>query len=198
MIDGSGRQVPFLIERSSEPLSLDVPIARSATTPSSLGTDAAAPTVYRVRLPIDRLPPSRFVLTTTARVFERRITIGVERAASARRRDPWIETLVQTTWMHTDQDKPTPELTLRLAPVDVGVNKELLVILEEGDNSPLPIGGARLLLPAYRLRLYRDRGASLRLAYGRSDLSTPRYDLAAACHEKFSSRSPSRCSPCSS
>ena len=80
--------------------------------------------------------------------------------------------------MHTDQDKPTPELTLRLAPVDVGVNKELLVILEEGDNSSLPIGGARLLLPAYRLRLYRDRGASLRLAYGRSDLSTPRYDLA--------------------
>jgi hypothetical protein len=116
-------------------------------------------------------------LTTTARVFERRITVGVERAASARRRDPWIETLAHTTWMHTDQDKPTPELTLRLAPVDV-VNKELLVILEEGDNSPLPIRGARLLLPAYRLRLYRDREASLRLAYGRSDLSTPRYDLA--------------------
>ena len=42
----------------------------------------------------------------------------------------------------------------------------------------MPIVSARVLLPAYRLRLYRGRGASLRLAYGRSDLAAPRYDLA--------------------
>ena len=55
---------------------------------------------------------------------------------------------------------------------------ELFVVVDEGDNSALPLTAARLLLPAYRLRLYRERGASLRLAYGRSDLSAPRYDLA--------------------
>jgi hypothetical protein len=35
-----------------------------------------------------------------------------------------------------------------------------------------------LLLPAYRLRLFRERDAALQLAYGRDDLSPPEYDLA--------------------
>jgi hypothetical protein len=55
---------------------------------------------------------------------------------------------------------------------------QLLVILDEGDNSPIPLTGAKLLLPAYRLRFFRERGASLSLAYGRADLDAPRYDLA--------------------
>src|SRR5207249_4003027 len=130
---------------------------------------------YRVRLPMDRLPPARLVLTTSARVFERRVTVAIERAPSAQRRDPWIETVAVVNWTHSDQDKPTPELTVRFGAID---RNELLVIVDEGDNSVLPIGGARVLLPAYRLRLYRNRGASLRLAYGRADLSAPRYDLA--------------------
>jgi len=50
--------------------------------------------------------------------------------------------------------------------------------IDEGDNSALPITGARLLLPSYRLRFYRHPGAALRLAYGRGDLAAPRYDLA--------------------
>ncbi len=54
----------------------------------------------------------------------------------------------------------------------------MLVTVDEGDNSPLPITSARLLLPAYRLRLFRERDAALRLAYGRDDLSPPQYDLA--------------------
>ena len=35
-----------------------------------------------------------------------------------------------------------------------------------------------MLLPAYRLRFFREQGAALRLAYGRTDLAPPRYDLA--------------------
>jgi hypothetical protein len=52
------------------------------------------------------------------------------------------------------------------------------VIVDEGDNSALPLTSARILLPAYRLRLFRERDATLRLAYGRDDLTPPRYDLA--------------------
>jgi hypothetical protein len=36
----------------------------------------------------------------------------------------------------------------------------------------------RLLLPSYQLRLFRERNAELRLAYGRTDLTRPEYDLA--------------------
>jgi hypothetical protein len=55
---------------------------------------------------------------------------------------------------------------------------ELLLVVSEGDNSRLPIAAARLLLPSYRVRLFRDDRASLRMAYGRSDLGPPSYDLA--------------------
>ena len=51
-------------------------------------------------------------------------------------------------------------------------------MIDEGDNSALPLTSARVLLPGYRLRFFRDRAASLRLAYGRTDLEPPRYDLA--------------------
>lgn len=66
-------------------------------------------------------------------------------------------------------------LTLPLPQVDVA---DVLISIEEGDNSPLPIDSARLLLPAYRLRLFREGDTALRLAYGRDDLSPPEYDLA--------------------
>ena len=55
---------------------------------------------------------------------------------------------------------------------------ELLLVVEEGDNAPLPLTSARLLLPSYRLRFYHTGDASLRLAYGRDDLQQPQYDLA--------------------
>jgi Protein of unknown function (DUF3999) len=175
VVDGDGRQVPFLVERASEPLSLPVPIERSSTRPKGLPEGARLTSVYRVRLPIDRLPSSRLALTTSARVFQRRVMVVNERTPDTRRRDPWIEILAVSDWTHADQDKPTSELTFALRSVDA---PELFVVVDEGDNSPLPITAARLLLPAYRLRLYRERGASLRLAYGRTDLSAPRYDLA--------------------
>ena len=51
-------------------------------------------------------------------------------------------------------------------------------MIDEGDNAPLPIRAPTLLLPAYRLRFFRDGHTPLTLLYGRSDLAAPRYDLA--------------------
>src|SRR5205823_14850234 len=47
-----------------------------------------------------------------------------------------------------------------------------------GDNAPRPLRDATLLLPAYRLRFFRDGHTPLVLVYGRPDLGAPRYDLA--------------------
>ena len=55
---------------------------------------------------------------------------------------------------------------------------ELLLIVEEGDNAPLPITAARLLLPSYRLRFFHPGTTAVRVAYGRGDLQPPQYDLA--------------------
>jgi hypothetical protein len=114
-------------------------------------------------------------LTTPARVFTRRVGVGVEHPPGRRQRDPWFETLATAEWSHADQDSPAPALTMSVRPLD---GREVFVTVEEGDNSPLPIAAPRLLLPSYRLRLFRERDAGLRLAYGRDDLSPPQYDLA--------------------
>jgi hypothetical protein len=174
VIDAANRQVPYLVERASEPLSLDLKIEPVATRPASLPSDRTL-SVYRMRLPLEQLPQARVVLTTPARVFTRRVTIGVEHGPDRRRRDPWFEALATSDWSHADQESPAPALTMAIRAIE---GREVLVTVEEGDNSPLPLAPARLLLPSYRLRLFRERDAALRLAYGRDDLSPPQYDLA--------------------
>jgi hypothetical protein len=175
IIDAEGRQVPYLVERVAEPLSIDLSPVRVAERPAVLGATRASETVYRIDWPYEGLPPARLVLTTSARVFRRPLRIVVERDADRRRRDPWAETVSTATWVHADQERAAPSLVISLP--DVNANRVLLVV-EEGDNPALPIVSARLLLPAYRMRLFRESGQPLRLAYGHSDLAAPSYDLA--------------------
>lgn len=174
VVDAAGRQVPYLVERASEPLSLGLTIEPLATRPVTLQSDRTM-SVYRVRLPIEGLPPSRLVLRSSARVFSRQVTVGIEHPPDRRRRGPWFEALATSIWGHADQESLAPDLTLPLQRLGVG---EVLLTVQEGDNSPLAIDSARLLLPSYRLRLFREANTALRLAYGRDDLSPPEYDLA--------------------
>jgi hypothetical protein len=54
---------------------------------------------------------------------------------------------------------------------------EIDIAVSEGDNAPLPIESAVLLLPSYALRFNAPPGA-LSIVYGNSTISAPRYDLA--------------------
>ena len=176
VIDSDGRQVPYLVERGSEPLTLDLTLERLSTLPKDLAAQRPVPSVYRVRWPYERLPSPRLVLTTPARVFRRSVAVGREREPNRNSRDPWVERIAAALWVHAEQDAPAQALTLQL-PTRLDA-KEVLLIVDEGDNAPLPIATAQLLLPAYRLRFFRQQGSSVRLVYGRSDLEPPRYDLA--------------------
>jgi len=175
VIDASGRQVPYLVERASAPLSMDVALTQTPQVPEALASGSSKPTVYRIALPFEHLPAPRLVLTTSARVFKRVVSVGVERPPDRHHRDPRIDTVARFAWTHADEETPAPPAAIPLPASD---GKELLLIVEEGDNSPLPITSARILLPAYRLRFFREPGATLRLAYGRQDLTPPSYDLA--------------------
>jgi hypothetical protein len=84
-------------------------------------------------------------------------------------------TLATTQWRHADPELLAPALTMELPPLRV---KELSLVIDEGDNAPLPLRDATLLLPAYRLRFFRDGRTPLTLLYGRPDLGAPRYDFA--------------------
>ena len=171
-----GRQVPFLVERLGEPLSLALQLE-----PITGGRDGDARSRYRIRLPYAGLPESRLVLRTDARVFDRHVSVEVEpspTSADARPRGVGRDgrrVVATTTWVNTDPGTPATALTLDLPSL---ASAELTLLVDEGDNAALPIRDAALLLPSYRLRFFRDGRTALTLLYGRPGLGAPRYDLA--------------------
>ena len=175
VVDARGAQVPYLLERRAEPLSVE--LATTPATPSVPGPRDQARgqrSYYAITLPYPDLPETRLVLETSERVFRRTLQVGVERRPDRQRRDPWFDQLASRSWQHADQRVAAPPLDLAIAPGD---QTRLLLIVEEGDNRPLPITSVRLLLPSWRIRFFRPAEA-LRLVYGKSDLPAPRYDLA--------------------
>ncbi|HSC29591.1 MAG TPA: DUF3999 family protein [Vicinamibacterales bacterium] len=176
VLDGAGRQIPYLIERRDEPLTLDVPF-----TPTGAPDTGASPapgrqqSSYRLTLPYANLTSGTLVLQTSARVFQRSVRVGVDRPPDRRHREEWLDVRASGSWKHVDEETSAAPLMLRL---DASQDRELRLIVDEGDNAPLPITSARLLLPSYRLRFHHPGEGPLELAYGRSDLRPPQYDLA--------------------
>jgi hypothetical protein len=177
VLDAGNRQIPYLVERRDEPLEVALTLAPAVDAKAAeLKTvPGQQRSIYRVSLPHRRLPASTLVLDTSARVFQRTVQVGFERLPDRRHRDAWFDVRSTSVWQHVDQQAAAPALSVRLEGDD---QRDLLVIVDEGDNAALPITGARLLLPSYRLRFYQPPDASLRLVYGRADLQPPRYDLA--------------------
>ena len=176
LVDENSRQIPYLIERRDEPLQIELTL--SPAQPKSLDLKPAPGrqlSVYSIALPYTRLPPGTLVLETSASVFQRKVQLGIEQPADRRRREPWFHQHASATWRHTDQQSPARPLSLRLESHD---RTDLLLVIDEGDNAPLPVSSAKLLLPSYRLRFYHPSAGSVRLAYGRDDLEAPQYDLA--------------------
>lgn len=174
IVDASGRQVPYLVERREEPLALDLELKPYEAKAQELRSDSKRQrSVYSLRLPHANLPSVRIVLETSSRVFSRQVLVGVEGAPDRQRRNHWFENRASASWRHADESTAAPPLTLHVGNVS---GTELLVVIDEWDNRPLPIAAARALLPSYRLRFFRP-ASDLRLVYGHDDLGTPQYDL---------------------
>jgi hypothetical protein len=171
--DAENRQVPYLVERLEEPLSLD--LADLQPLPDSNEPAQRRESRYRLVLPYDTLPASRLVLSTSARVFDRKVDVTVERPAPDPRSSPSVVNVASARWRHAQTDERAPDLVVTLPPL---ASAEAVLVVDEGDNSALPISKPRLLLPAHRLRFFRAGGQPLALLYGRPGLESPRYDLA--------------------
>jgi Protein of unknown function (DUF3999) len=174
IVDPSNRQIPYIVERRDEPLTLALSLGAAPATTRAGAATSGTRSRYIVKLPHENLAGT-LVLETRARVFQRRVQVGVDRTADRSRRDPWFEVLLSQGWSHVDQDTAAPALSL---PVPAVPTADLIVTVDEGDNSPLPIDKVSLLLPSYRLRFYRPAGVALRLVYGQPDLPPPQYDMA--------------------
>jgi hypothetical protein len=175
----SGRQIPYLIEKLDEPLPIALPPLEPTAPPR--GASVANPRMpgarsyYRLLLPYASLPHARLVFETTARVFDRELIVMSEPQESDLRRASVTRSITGRRWSHADPDTPASPLVLDIEPPD---SRNMLVVVDEGDNQALPLSPPRLLLPAYRLRFFRDSEAPCLLLYGRKDLAPPRYDLA--------------------
>jgi hypothetical protein len=175
LVDDQGAQVPYLVERRAEPLSLGLSLKPASPQARTLreGTGSNR-SIYAIAQPYPHLPDARLVLETTDRVFRRSLQLGVERPPDRRQRDAWFDVLASPLWQHADQGSAAPPLEISLAAGDA---TSLLLIVDEGDNRPLPISGVRLLLPSWRLRFFRP-AVPLRLIYGSREAAAPEYDLA--------------------
>ena len=178
LLNGSNQQIPYVLERRNEPLSIDLPIRPASNVQSQELTSQPGSrqrSVYVVTLPYSNLPASTLVVETSARVFQRTVRIGIDRPPDRNRREPYFDVRSGETWRHADEHTPARPLPLR---VETMPETEILVVVDEGDNAPLPLTKARLLLPSYRLRFFHAGQSLPRLAYGRDDLQPPQYDLA--------------------
>jgi hypothetical protein len=175
IVDAAGRQVPRLIERRPEPLL--IALRAEPASPAALELQPAAGvhrSIYHVDLPYPSLPDASIVLTTSAPVFQRHITVGYERPPDRGHRDPWFLVTQSVEWARGEGAPDTLTLTV---PPTVADAAQLTLVVDEGDNSALPITGVQLILPSYRLRFARPASAS-RLVYGSPAMDAPRYDLA--------------------
>ena len=120
------------------------------------------------------MPPARLILTTSECLLQRAITIQVKRAALDRRSEMHAETIADANWRHTDPETASPPLTLEIPSL---AETTLTIVVDEGDNRPLPFTAPRVELPRYRVRFFYPAGSKLNLLYGQNAVSAPRYDL---------------------
>jgi len=175
IVDSNGRQVPRLVEQRPEPLVIPLQVDATRPVAAELQPHAGRQrSIYRLTLPYSGLPDARVALSTSASVFERRVALGYERPVDRSHRDPWFLSIAAADWVRSP-DAPGV-LTL---PLSTGVSDatQLTLVVDEGDNSALPISSAQLLLPSYRLRFVRPSSPA-RLVYGSPAADRPRYDLA--------------------
>lgn len=163
--DEANRQVPYLVEHRERPLIVELPPPVRDTSETRNGF-----TAYDIKLPFDRLPGATLVVETSNRVFDRKVSI--DRPAADRKTDR--EVVTQSSWVHADPETDPPALSVALPQTRIGT---LRLVIDEGDNAPLVINRARLLLPSRALRFYHP-GTQLSLLYGDAHVESPRYDLA--------------------
>ncbi|HYC89270.1 MAG TPA: DUF3999 family protein [Thermoanaerobaculia bacterium] len=156
LADGQGRQVPYLVEHRAEPLTLKLAVPPRAASGSK--------STYRLELPYANLPSGTLVLTTSERVFDRDVTVRQRRGGI----------IASSAWRSGEPEEPPPAVRIELPHHPP---RTLELIIDEGDNAPLPIESAHLLLPSEALR-FSHPGTPLFLFYGNRRVNAPRYDLA--------------------
>lgn len=156
LMDTDGEQLPYVLRNLGPRQSWgDLPFERE---------EKGSRSILRVRLPQADIEVGNLTLSSSAPVFSREIQV-------ARPAGPRLDTLRYTTW---SGDGTPSRLTLD---VHQRVGEELVVIVENGDDPPLPIEGIEVRHGTWELlALLPEQGAEL--VYGDRTAGAPTYDFA--------------------
>ena len=114
LLNGSNQQIPYVLERRNEPLSIDLPVRPASNVQAQelmSQPGSRQRSVYVVTLPYPNLPTSTLVVETSARVFQRTVRIGIDRPPDRNRREPYFDVRSGETWRHADEHTAGPAAT---------------------------------------------------------------------------------------
>jgi len=179
LVSSNGFQVPFLIEDDPIPLRVTLPALRPVSADEARRVEGGAAgsrrSVYVLSLPFPSMPPGRLVLETSSRVFEREVRLLARNDGRRNRATGEWTPQARASWRHSE-----PEIAARPLALDLPslFTADARVVIDEGDNPPLPLEKPVLEFRTWRLRFVRESADELWLVYGRADIEAPRYDLA--------------------
>jgi hypothetical protein len=161
-----GRQVPFVVERTSllRPLAVIAAPAPEAKRPQL--------SRWRLGLPRSRLPLVRLTAEVSTSLFQRQMRLYEDleddRGYTSRR---WLG---ETSWSQTPERRAAVfAVTLNQAPE----TDTLWLETDNGDNPPITLGEVRTYYGATRLLFKTAPESPVFLHYGNPQAATPRYDL---------------------
>lgn len=163
-----GRQVPYLIERTS--------IARALPLPVTPANDPKAPRSSRwsLKLPQPALPITRLAFSSATPLFARELRLWEEVADS--RGDKYPRELGRASWQRRPGG-PATDIVLDLT--QPPLTDTLFLGTDNGDNPAIDIANVRVFYPATRLvfKATPDAAQPLHLCYGNPAATPPSYDL---------------------
>ena len=171
----SGRQVPFLVDRTS--LTRPVPVEFTAAA------DSKRPTVGRwtIGLPFKGAPIADLVATSPSPLFDR--TFRLFEIGTTSRGEPVKQLLQEKRWVRTPDQTATRlvfDLNRRIG------SRELVLETDNGDNPAIELSGLTANRPVARVVFKAPTSGPTELLYGNATAGAPRYDLGLLAREVLS------------
>jgi hypothetical protein len=179
--DPDDKQVPFVLERDAVQAVLDLSAEKQPPSPEQRSRSR-----YRLRLPGGKdtrpLPIAALELSFREPYFTRPARLLAAAPNARGERAAWSGTLARP---YPRQGVKTPPPQPFVLPLEGARVAELTLEIEEGDNAPLTLTGARGFVNVPRIAFKAAPGA-YRLLLGNTDARPPRYDIASLRQEVLS------------
>ncbi|MDB6024986.1 MAG: hypothetical protein JWM68_1209 [Verrucomicrobiales bacterium] len=169
-----GKQVPFLIERTSI-----TPMLALKAAPAD---DPKRPKVSRwaLKLPLARLPVTQINCDVRTALFRREVVVYEEMLDE--RGEKYARSVGSANWVQTPE-RNSKKFSVPLSTTPVG--DTLILEINNEDNPAIEINGFEFGYPLTRLLFKGTEDGPTFLYYGNSKASTPRYDLGLVAGQLF-------------